>query len=404
MVFLCTSGTVFAQSKLVINGAYVVLNNGNSVNPIYLVIENSDSNSISRDSGHIISENEYNLVKWNLDTFQRAYTFPFGYSTTDFLPFTYDKIDNSNLKVALSTWATDSQNSPRPASVLHMNHTGDSVSSAIDRFWSMESTDSSSAYLTFSYRGVENTTTNPTTSIFTPQYWRAAKWSAQPPGGDTGVISGVGTVTVGMLTHLGTIPYVLTRQGFPLPVELLEFTVKWKSEQQKKANVKWSTASEINSDYFDVERSEDGINFTKVARVKASGYSNQVVEYSINDDLSNDHNNLFYYRLNQMDLDGKQKYSEIRTLYRSKISEPVIQVFPNPFTDQVTVNILTNRSEEVNIHLYDAIGKMVYSGKMDVLSNKLTANNLEINNLSVGSYSLTVEFNNQLKVYKLIKF
>src|SRR4051812_20864288 len=87
-VLLCVIAAIpgFSQSKLVLNGAFVTLSND-----VYVVVDNSATSAILRNSGHIISEGENNRLKWNLGTTTGTFTVPFGYGTTDYLPVTFTK-------------------------------------------------------------------------------------------------------------------------------------------------------------------------------------------------------------------------------------------------------------------------------------------------------------------------
>jgi hypothetical protein len=86
-------GILFGQTptQVVINGDYVVLSGGTSSKPAYIVVNNSNTNAIlSPSSGWIISENEFNMVQWNIGTATGTYVIPFGYSTVKYLPLTFN--------------------------------------------------------------------------------------------------------------------------------------------------------------------------------------------------------------------------------------------------------------------------------------------------------------------------
>ena len=103
----------------------------------------------------------------------------------------------------------------------------------------------------------------------------------------------------------------------PLPVELISFTA---SLEGSNAILNWITASEINSDYFEIERSLDGINFESISMIDGAGNSNHQLSYSdidYNVDLLGV--SVFYYRLKQTDFDGSYSYSQIVPLVLSLI-------------------------------------------------------------------------------------
>jgi hypothetical protein len=98
---------------------------------------------------------------------------------------------------------------------------------------------------------------------------------------------------------------VIIQLSTQLPVEWLNFTCR---SVEGKNILEWSTASEINSDYFKVERSDDGINFKEAGKIKAAGSSNQVNQYIFTDDHISD---AYYYRINETDFNGEQNFSKI---------------------------------------------------------------------------------------------
>ena len=86
MFVLWGTNSCLAQAVFVLNGAYA-----NISNSAYLVIDNPATTAITRTSGHIISEAENSIVKWNIGTTAGTYTVPFGYSITDYIPVTFIK-------------------------------------------------------------------------------------------------------------------------------------------------------------------------------------------------------------------------------------------------------------------------------------------------------------------------
>ncbi|MBI2281541.1 MAG: hypothetical protein HYU68_12765, partial [Bacteroidetes bacterium] len=196
-VLLMNFISINAQNNaLILNGAVTVLNGGTAATPIYIVVNQSNPSGIVRNSGHINSENQYHYIKWVAGTNTGNYVFPFGVggNAADYIPFTFNKTTAGASDVQLSTWFTDVQNFPKPAAtnvgaVTNMFGTADSTLFAIDRFWDIQA--SATADLTFSYRGIENTTVNPNDTVKT-QHWNGTAWDAQVGLGSLGVTTGVG--------------------------------------------------------------------------------------------------------------------------------------------------------------------------------------------------------------------
>jgi gliding motility-associated-like protein len=197
--FLSHSLQLSAQNSIVIDGAYIVLDGGVAGNNINIVIDQPNPLGILRlpSGGHIHSENQYNVVKWLTGASTGSYIVPFGVggNATDYIPFTFDKTAG-NSSVSMATWATSVQNVPKPlatnvGAVTNMPGITDSVIFAIDRFWDIQAP-ATTADLTFSYRGIENTTASPTNLIQT-QHWNGTTWDAPVGPGNAGVATGIGT-------------------------------------------------------------------------------------------------------------------------------------------------------------------------------------------------------------------
>lgn len=144
--------------------------------------------------------------------------------------------------------------------------------------------------------------------------------------------------------------------GGPLPVELLSFTGE---AELSKVKLSWATATEINNDYYIIERSADGISFTPLTKVKAKGntHSTTVYETYDHDPLKG----INYYRLKQTDTDGRYNYTHtISVIFRNDIT---ITIFPNPAGTGESVYLLFDKPESslVELSVYDLIGKHIFS-------------------------------------------
>ena len=113
----------------------------------------------------------------------------------------------------------------------------------------------------------------------------------------------------------------------PLPIELGSFDVQRQNDLRR---VRWTTWSESNSSHFNVQISVDGKQFEKIGRVDASGFSNNLVEYSFSSTFEQK-STLEYYRLEQVDFDGKRHYSNVVVIELSDQSK--VFLYPNPLDD-----------------------------------------------------------------------
>ncbi|MBK7633184.1 MAG: hypothetical protein IPJ13_02035 [Saprospiraceae bacterium] len=125
-----------------------------------------------------------------------------------------------------------------------------------------------------------------------------------------------------------------------LPIVLSKFNALKLNEISSKLN--WTTSSEINSDYFGIERSMDGNNWETIGRVTAAGNSSKELAYEFIDDnlpLIRTKEQVFYYRLRMTDLDGQYKYSDVRGVNFGKLSTGVVTIYPNPTVEHINVDL-----------------------------------------------------------------
>ncbi len=139
-----------------------------------------------------------------------------------------------------------------------------------------------------------------------------------------------------------------------LPVELTEFNAGRVNEY---VVLNWQTASEINNDYFAIERSLDGTNFQTIDIVKGKGNTHQRVNYQATDNEPG--SDITYYRLKQVDLNGKYTYSKIVAVEASEKEIYISQPIPNPFNDEFSISFQLKNKIEFITEIYDLTGKKV---------------------------------------------
>lgn len=184
--------------------------------------------------------------------------------------------------------------------------------------------------------------------------------------------------------------------GGILPIKLIRFDAIAKED---KNELSWQTAQEKNAAYFEIERANNGINFEPIGIVKAAGNSNIKMFNQFNDYSINASNN-WYYRLKQVDQDGSFSYSEIKKITRENIGSIKMQLYPNPFINQVDLSIENLENEEVEIQLSKLNGAIICSKKV-VFNKHYTLNDLT--KLEAGMYILQVQTPVERKQFKLIK-
>jgi hypothetical protein len=156
-----------------------------------------------------------------------------------------------------------------------------------------------------------------------------------------------------------------------LPVEIIRFVAK---ADDRGVLLQWTTASEINNDYFDVQRSIDGINFKTIGTILGNGNSSEEHNYQYVDE--NESNQNWCYRLKQVDFDGEINYSHIAHSGYSGYSESSFKIMQKSSTCEFF--ILTFEKVQLTIEVYDLSGKinlsLVYNGTKGGRCNFLTPN------------------------------
>jgi len=136
----------------------------------------------------------------------------------------------------------------------------------------------------------------------------------------------------------------------PLPVELTAFSGK----VTKAGNaLNWSTASELNNSYFEVQRSKAGKTWQAIGKVQGAGTTLEAQTYAFVDD--NPLPGANYYRLKQVDVDGAFDYSDVIQLVAKTTS---VQIFPNPVGEVLNYQF-ADTPEVERVQLFDANGKLV---------------------------------------------
>ncbi|MBK8626039.1 MAG: T9SS type A sorting domain-containing protein [Saprospiraceae bacterium] len=187
----------------------------------------------------------------------------------------------------------------------------------------------------------------------------------------------------------------------PLPVTLKTFTGRW--NQSRDINeLTWVTATEINNDYFEVERSIRGGEYKVVGKVSGSGNSQREMTYTL-DDSDIKTNGIYTYRLRQVDFDGKESYSDPITISVERRGETHTNIYPNPSNGQVNVEIQASEGQRVSADVYDANGRLVLATLIDTVSEGKELNaKIDQDALSQGVYYILLNVDGEVTSHKLI--
>ena len=173
-----------------------------------------------------------------------------------------------------------------------------------------------------------------------------------------------------------------------LPVEMEYFTVDCNNN---KSVLHWKTASELNAAFFEVQFSEDGMNWKKLEQVSAQGTTSIETEYKFIDSQQNRNSSISYYRLRQVDYDGEE--SLFGPLSVECQSSGVFKVFPNPTRDNVQLAFFLEEKTHVVIEVYDLLGKLTFSNSQELM-NGMNSIPLDFSGLSKGIYVIKVQTDN----------
>jgi hypothetical protein len=174
-----------------------------------------------------------------------------------------------------------------------------------------------------------------------------------------------------------------------LPINLINFSGAGKDGSNL---LQWSTASEQNSAYFEIQRSGNGTDFTTIANVNAAGNSNLTKNYQYNDEQLSP-SSVYYYRLKMVDIDGTSKFSSI-IFIRNSISG-VTAVYPNPARDQITINIADKSLVNTQALLSDLNGKVLQRISLTQASTQVN-----ISSYVSGMYLLKFKDGKTIKIVK----
>jgi Secretion system C-terminal sorting domain len=170
----------------------------------------------------------------------------------------------------------------------------------------------------------------------------------------------------------------------PVPVELTSFTAQASAEG---VLLKWTTASELNNHGFEVERSLDGTGFFTVAFIQGAGTTTEGKEYSYTDNVEYKGGEIFYYRLKQVDLDGRIEYTDIIEVEFDIPKDFVLhQNYPNPFNPSTTIKYAVPKTSLVSLKIYDLTGQEVAVLVNEVKEAGTHELNFDASNLASGVY------------------
>lgn len=170
----------------------------------------------------------------------------------------------------------------------------------------------------------------------------------------------------------------------PLPVNVISFTGK---ALENANQLNWTVAQEVDFSHYEVLRSEDGREFNAVGMVFATENSMDMKSYSFVDASAK--SELSYYKLKLVDNNGSVAYTSLVVINRNVIVQTVSNLFPNPATTQVNIEVQGVSVDNFNVSVQDINGKIVYkANQVSFLSNVYQ---VDVSKFNRGVYVIRIE-------------
>ncbi len=284
---------------------------------------------------------------------------------------------------------------------LGLTHGGVNVETILDAgFWTIEP-DAGMSFISYniglSLSGATNAGTAPEQHTVIKRTNSSTDWSL-PGHHDNSTQTIGGGVVYAYRDHISSMSdFAIAKNNTNvLPVELISFELRCNNNSNI---LSWITASEINNDYFEVQRSIDALKWESIAIIEGAGNSSKMLLYSFTD---KSFDKTTYYRLKQVDFDGKYEYSDIliSNCYNNSIES--IELYPNPTFGTVNIKIVNWHTDKINVEVYDMMGRIVYNSDIE-LFNGMQTKTIDFSSLNTGLYHIRFMDNNKTLLLKFDK-
>lgn len=371
------------------DNAYIVMNN--SVN---IVIDNNNVNAVTTlgSGGNIISENELNIIKWNIGTATGSYNIPFTTSSGVKIPLTLDITTSAsgtgNIQFSTYGGATWDNDTYKPSGVTNMTNISATNNSAevIDRFWMIDAqgyTTRPSGNIQFYYDDAEHTATGNTiteSDLKAERYDPSANnWETYPVGGVVSTTSNYVTAVSFSSTDLVRSWTLIDQSTHLLPLVLVSYEAECFAGN---GIISWQTASEANTDYFILEASADGNEFEFLAAIEAAGNSFSETSYS----YIAENNSATYYKLILVNTNGETEELGITNLNCGTQTSETVNAYASGF-QQITLQTLGLSVGNYSLQLFDIAGKLFLQKEIPI-DNYFNQFIIEDKKLAAGMYIL----------------
>ena len=395
------TGGVTLGANTTISGT-LTLTSGNLIIPASktLTLGTTSSNvtlSGGSSSSYIVTTNNTTLINRYVNS-NTSYVFPMG-DATYYTPMTFTLNSNSGLSNAyISTYVVDA---------ITPGFKEANFTTYISRYWYVDQSGMTSPNYDIEYVYDDSDITG-TEADLIPVKVSSGTW--YKPTNAVNIINGTSQGTGSLTAASNTLSWAgLTTFSFDtgagdeaesLPIHLLYFKAK---PVGKEVRLDWASASETNNDYYTVERSQTGDNFTPLFTKPGAGTSTTTLYYFGYD--KSPYDGISYYRLKQTDFDGKFEYSDIQSVNMNDAEDLIeMTVYPNPAVNNtVHIEFASSSKETYTISLYDAVGKLIYTENVTAVKGK-NLHTLNLPQVAEGMYQLHLQNESTGTVTQSVRF
>ena len=401
---------IVGQARLVINqNSYLVINNGSSSTPSFVVLDNSatDALTVAGSGANLISKGEFNQLKWNVQTGTGVYSVPLtaDNDVSKKIPVsvnitsagTESGAGTGNLRFAQWAVTTPATHAPFPTGAPAPTSLGSgpgTASDLADRWWIIDAQGYSTKPtpdITFKFADIDvDVTDNPgmtVANLKAQQYDNGWNLVTYGTSNGTDEVSGI-TPGAGSFNRI----WVLVESSTPLPIELAYFKGYCKGGKVKLA---WETATELNTLKFIVQKGISIESFENIATIPAYGTSSTPKKYDFNDYFDNGNSN--YYRLISEDKDGSSTIEStifVQKCENMTTEDNLLQV-THAYNKNQIINVSINGTQSDNITalVYDAMGRVVEKDNLVTFEGENNLS-LDLTGIANGIYFLYMEGEN----------
>ncbi len=308
--------------------------------PNYLIYEAGSSYTGDNDSRHVTG--------WVKKIGNTNFTFPVGDASYERTVALANISVSSEFNCKYNTPTSNKTNLMSPLVQVKGNE-----------YWQIDKISGGNAQVTLNWNHSKVAMDNILVGDILVAHYSAGNWTSR--GGTAGgTVLTTGTITSASLSTFG--PFTLGYKTYPIPLKLLSFTAERRSGN---SYLKWITENEYNVDRFDIQKSYDGVLYLTIGNVTARNTS------SLQQYLFEDHsslNGLAYYRIKNIDIDGKYSFSNIVVLSENNLYSGGI-VALNPAHNNITILNKTGKEGLFTYRLFSAGGQLLSSGNVMMILN-----------------------------------